>query len=169
MAVGRHSRVDARRRRIGDALVAAQFGLLGLGLLPLGPVAGGGQLRPLGLACLGGAGVVGALGLAALGRDTRVHPVPGEQVRLRTSGAYAVIRHPMYAAVGLASLGLALSTGRVVAGAAFVALAGVLRLKAGFEDRLLQERFGAQFEQYAARVPAIVPRPWRSRAQESAQ
>ncbi|HSO03012.1 MAG TPA: hypothetical protein VLQ92_00920 [Candidatus Limnocylindrales bacterium] len=94
-----------RHRRIGNLLVAAQFTLIGLCVLPLGPVIGSGQLRPLGLACLALAAVVGGLALLAMGSDTRVHPVPDAQTPLRMNGIYAWIRHPMYAAVLLACLG----------------------------------------------------------------
>jgi protein-S-isoprenylcysteine O-methyltransferase Ste14 len=152
-----------RHRRIGNLLVAAQFGLILLCLLPIGPSIGSGQLRPLGLMCLALAGVVGGLALLAMGSDTRVHPVPDAQTSLRVSGIYAWIRHPMYAAVLLATLGVTLSSGRVLSLLAFLALVGVLHVKAGFEDRMLQEKFGWQFSVYASRVPALVPAPWRTR------
>jgi protein-S-isoprenylcysteine O-methyltransferase Ste14 len=154
----------SRAHRVGTALVITQFVLIGLCLLPVGPSIGDGQLRPLGLACLALAAVVGGLALAALGRDTRVHPVPGESATLHTHGIYAFIRHPMYAAVLLACLGVVLSTGRILSIVALVALAGVLHVKARFEDHLLEARFGWQFAVYAGRVPAIVPQPWRSHA-----
>jgi protein-S-isoprenylcysteine O-methyltransferase Ste14 len=146
-----------RHRRIGNLLVAAQFTLIGLCVLPLGPVIGSGQLRPLGLACLALAAVVGGLALLAMGSDTRVHPV-------RMNGIYAWIRHPMYAAVLLACLGVTLSTGRVLSLLSFLALVVVLHVKAQFEDRMLQEKFGWQFSVYASRVPALFPAPWRSHA-----
>ncbi len=154
----------ARHRRIGNLLVAAQFGLILLCLLPVGPVVGSGQLRPVGLVCLGLAAVVGGLALLAMGSDTRVHPVPDAATPLRVNGIYAWIRHPMYAAVLTATLGVTLSTGRVLSLLAFAALAVVLHVKADFEDRMLQEKFGWQFSVYASRVPALLPAPWRSRA-----
>jgi protein-S-isoprenylcysteine O-methyltransferase Ste14 len=154
-------RNQERKRLIGSALVLAQFALLALCLLPVGPVLWSG-LRAAGLACLGLAAVVGVLALIAMGRDLRVHPVPGEQARLRTGGIYGLIRHPMYLAVLLAALGVVLSTGRLLAVLATLGLAAVLTAKAAFEDRLLQAKFGWQFAVYACRVPAILPQPWRS-------
>jgi protein-S-isoprenylcysteine O-methyltransferase Ste14 len=150
-----------RKRLIGTALVVAQFTLLGLVLVPLGPVLWSG-LRVAGLVSLGLAALVGLLALLAMGRDLRVHPVPGEQAQLRTNGIYGVIRHPMYLAVLLAALGVVLSTGRLLAVLATVGLVVVLTAKAAFEDMLLQAKFGWQFAVYACRVPAIVPQPWRS-------
>jgi protein-S-isoprenylcysteine O-methyltransferase Ste14 len=155
---------DARHQRVGWALVAAQFVLIGLCVLPVGPVLGTGQLRPLGLVALVLAVVVGGLAVLAMGTDTRVHPVPGQSAMLRTNGVYAVIRHPMYAAVLLACLGVTLSTGRVLSIVSCVVLMAVLHIKARFEDRLLAGRFGPQYAAYAARVPAIIPQPWRSHA-----
>lgn len=152
----------ARRRRIGTLLVAAQFALIGLCLVPAGPVVGDGA-RWLGLASLTAAVAVGALAWRALGADTRVNPVPAASGRLRTSGIYSVIRHPMYAAVLLACLGVTLSGARVLSAVALVVLGVLLHGKARFEDRMLRERFGPQFVAYAAAVPAILPRPRRPR------
>ena len=153
-----------RHRRIGNLLVAAQFGLILVCLLPVGPTIGSGQLRAVGLGCLSLAAVVGGLALLALGSDTRVHPLPGAEASLRIGGIYAWIRHPMYAAVLLATLGVTLTSGRVLSLLAFVALVVVLHVKADFEDRMLQEEFGWQFSVYASRVPALIPQPWRTHA-----
>ena len=155
--------VDDGQHRVGTALVACQFGLILLCLLPVGPVIGSGQLRPLGLICLVLAATVGGLALVSMGSDTKVHPIPDAGAELHTNGIYAWIRHPMYAAVLLACLGVVLSTGRVVSIAAFLALLFVLHVKGRFEDGLLTEMFGAQYTDYAARVPAMIPQPWRSR------
>ena len=158
-----------RRRRVGNALVVAQFSLIGLCLLPVGPVlfgsgagAAAGPARVAGLVCLVLAALVGGLAVLALGRDTRVHPVPHAGARLHTNGIYAVIRHPMYAAVLFACLGVTLVTGRLLALLSLIALGVVLHLKSQFEDRMLSAQFGWQFAVYASHVPALVPQPWRS-------
>jgi protein-S-isoprenylcysteine O-methyltransferase Ste14 len=155
--------VSRRQHRAGTALVVAQFGLILLCLLPLGPVIGPGLLRPAGVACLVLAAAVGGWALISMGADTRVHPVPDPQADLRMSGIYAWIRHPMYTAVLLSCLGVTLITGRVLSLLALVALLVVLHVKGRFEDGLLSARFGDQHREYAARVPAMVPQPWRSR------
>jgi protein-S-isoprenylcysteine O-methyltransferase Ste14 len=138
--------------------------LIALCLVPVGPVLGSGQLRPAGLVALALAAVVGGLALLAMGSDLRVHPVPGRGAPLHTHGIYAFIRHPMYAAVLLACLGVTLSSGRVLSIVSLVLLAGVLAVKMRFEDRLLEARFGWQFAVYASRVPSLIPAPWRSHA-----
>ena len=132
----------------------------------MGPTIGSGQLRPLGLVCLALAALVGGFALLAMGSDTRVHPVPDQQTPLRMNGIYAWIRHPMYAAVLLACLGVTLSTGRVTSMLALLGLVVVLYVKADFEDRLLQEKFGWPF---AVRLARAGHRPRRPGARTPAQ
>lgn len=160
------SRMEVRGylRRIGIALVAAQWVLAALCLLPVGPTVGDGRLRVLGLALLALGAVVGVLALVAMGRSTRVHPVPAATATLQTRGIYSFIRHPMYLAVGLCCLGVVLMSGRVLALVAYPALVATLWAKAAFEDRLLEKKFGWQFAVYASHVPAVLPQPWRSHA-----
>lgn len=147
------------RRRKGNILVAAQFSLLGLCVLPLGPALGlPPVVRLVGLASLVLGLVVGVLGLLGLGRDTRIHPVPSEATHLHTAGIYGYLRHPMYAAVMLVAIGATLASGRLLAMMATLALAGVLTVKARFEEDLLTEQFGWEYSAYAARVPAVIPR-----------
>jgi protein-S-isoprenylcysteine O-methyltransferase Ste14 len=150
---------NPRRRRAGNLLVGAQFTLIGLCLLPLGPTIGPGLLRPLGPALLLAAVAVGILALVAMGRDMRVHPVPDQRAKLHTNGIYGVIRHPMYAAVLLACTGVMMSSGRVLSVLAVAALVVVLHVKARFEDQMLAELFGWSFAVYAQRVPALLPWP----------
>ncbi|MGB7982155.1 MAG: isoprenylcysteine carboxylmethyltransferase family protein [Candidatus Nanopelagicales bacterium] len=152
---------DATHHRTGSRLVLAQFALIGVCVAPLGPTLWSG-LWALGLVALLLAAAVGALALRSMGADTRVHPVPDAGTALHTHGLYAWIRHPMYLAVLLACLGVTLASGRALALVGLLSLMGVLAVKSRFEDRLLAAKFGAQFSDYAARVPALVPRPWRT-------
>jgi protein-S-isoprenylcysteine O-methyltransferase Ste14 len=98
-----------------------------------------------------------------MGPDVRVHPVPHESAVLRMNGVYAHIRHPMYASVLLGCLGVTLISGRLLAVVSTAAMAVVLNVKARFEDRLLREKFGLAYAEYARAVPSLLPRPWRSR------
>ena len=82
-----------------------------------------------------------------------------EEHKLVTEGPYALVRNPIYAGMlgMLVATGLALSrpVGLVVA----LVLFGVgtfVRVRS--EEKLLREAFGAQFETYARRVPAVFPR-----------
>lgn len=83
---------------------------------------------------------------------------------LITEGPYSRVRHPIYTGM----LGLLLATGLAmshwfVLAPALIAfwLGTVLRTRS--EEKLLREEFGAVFEEYARRVPALIPRfSWRA-------
>ncbi len=78
--------------------------------------------------------------------------------RLRTDGAYAVARHPIYAGVlaMLVATALAYGLGRWLALVAVVALA--LSVKIRSEESLLARTFPEQHRRYRERVPCLVPR-----------
>jgi protein-S-isoprenylcysteine O-methyltransferase Ste14 len=96
--------------------------------------------------------------LPALGKEWRLQAGVYEDHRLIQSGAYGVVRHPIYASM----IALLLATGflraplTVCAMALALMIAGTeIRIRA--EERLLAERFGQQFVAYRARVPAYLP------------
>lgn len=101
--------------------------------------------------------VFGLWGAGVLGRALRVHPAPAERAELRTTGAYAWVRHPIYAAVLAASAAEAVLAARPEPVAGLAALAVVLHVKSGYEEGLLRERFGEAYDLYAQRVPRLVP------------
>ncbi len=95
----------------------------------------------------------------AIGRIVPLPAVGHEGAALVTTGPYAVVRHPLYASIGLlvGSAGLALGslTGTALAVGLYAASA---IWRARFEDRVLSVNFGGAFEEYRARVPAFLPR-----------
>ena len=81
---------------------------------------------------------------------------------LVTQGPYGIVRNPIY----LGMFGLILSTclafSRWWTGLAAVVLFLIgSRIRIRTEERLLRDTFGDQFEEYARRVPAFIPQPWR--------
>ena len=106
---------------------------------------------------IGGAAAIGLAGAWGLGRHLRVHPRPAERAELTTTGVYRLVRHPIYAAVLLASAAEAVLAARPEPFVGFVGLSLVLHVKAGYEEGLLRERFGAAYDAYASRVPRLVP------------
>ena len=78
--------------------------------------------------------------------------------KLATSGPYAYVRHPIYTGMlgMLVATGLALSHLIALLAALLIFFIGTI-IRVRSEDRLLREAFGEQFENYAQRVPAIVP------------
>jgi protein-S-isoprenylcysteine O-methyltransferase Ste14 len=92
-----------------------------------------------------------------------MHPAPPQHAELRTTGAYARVRHPIYAAVLVASTSEAVLAARPEPLVGLVGLALVLHVKAGYEEGLLRARFGEAYDVYAQRVPRLVPTPFARR------
>ena len=75
-----------------------------------------------------------------------------------TAGPYAYIRNPIYTGM----LGMLIATGRamehwiaLIAAVIIFAIGMVIRVRA--EEKLLRAQFGEEFEDYARRVPAVLP------------
>jgi protein-S-isoprenylcysteine O-methyltransferase Ste14 len=152
-----------KRTVIAWGLVAMQLVLIvGAVAAPWGGTA---WVLPDGLAtALRGVGTIAVVlvvpALLGLGRALTASPVPREEGALATTGAYGLVRHPVYSLLMLGIGLLAVASGswaRVGFAALLVAL---LSGKARWEEGLLRERF-PDYEAYAARVPRFVPRPSR--------
>ncbi len=101
---------------------------------------------------------VGTAAPGTSGRNTRRQKASS----LNTTGPYSLVRHPLYIGNGVIVLGLALFPHAWAAPALVAGLTlGYYALIARREEAYLRERFGAQFEAWAARVPALWPRRWR--------
>lgn len=98
-----------------------------------------------------------------LGRALTPTPIPVEGAGLRTRGIYGVVRHPIYVAVLIAALGFTLAVGSVWQIIVWFALLGFFLGKAFWEDRLLAERHGVAWYDYADHVGGFFPRVWGSR------
>lgn len=150
-----------------DALVMLLLFVLPLVAAPLGAF---GARRALyvphhanTISWLGIALVVGGLWLrvaamARLGR--RFAPIVAVQSdhALETGGSYAFVRHPGYLGALAACLGGSLAFGSLLAlpVPALMLVAQLVRVRR--EEALLAARFGAQWEAYAARTGALLPR-----------
>jgi protein-S-isoprenylcysteine O-methyltransferase Ste14 len=78
---------------------------------------------------------------------------------LITQGAYSLVRNPIYLGMFgmLLTTGLAVGRWPVLLAAIVVFLIGIeIRIRA--EEKLLREAFGEKFDEYARRVPALIPR-----------
>jgi protein-S-isoprenylcysteine O-methyltransferase Ste14 len=98
--------------------------------------------------------------IRALGPQWALQARMLEEHALVTSGPFALVRHPIYAAMGaiLVATGIVLSRWPAFAVAlALFAVGTAIRVRA--EERLLAATFGARFDEYRARVPAVLP--WR--------
>ncbi len=102
---------------------------------------------------------VGVSAPGTSGRNTREQ----KAVSLNTTGPYSVVRHPLYLANSIIALGLSLFTHAWITPPLVVVLAvGYYACIAQREEQYLRQRFGAAFDAWAARVPAIIPALSRS-------
>ena len=98
---------------------------------------------------------------ADLGTNWSITLEVREQHRLITEGVYHRIRHPMYSALVLHSLGHALVIPNWVAGPSnLVALAILFTLRVHAEEQMMSDTFGDEYATYAARTKRLVPGVW---------
>ena len=98
---------------------------------------------------------------ADLGTNWSITLEVREQHRLITRGVYRRIRHPMYLALVLYSVGQALVIPNWVAGPAnVIVFAILLALRVRAEERMMGEAFGDEYAVYSARTKRLVPGVW---------
>ena len=79
-----------------------------------------------------------------------------ENHRLITQGVYRYVRHPMYAALFLYSIGQALMLPNWVVGLSYLVAFGILfALRIGAEERMMLEAFGDEYAAYVARTKLL--------------
>lgn len=78
--------------------------------------------------------------------------------QLATTGPYAHIRHPQYAGFVLVMLGFLFQWPTLLTAAMFPVLVWMYLRLAKAEERETRASFGADYDAYAQRVPAFVPR-----------
>ena len=84
-----------------------------------------------------------------------------ENHRLVTGGIYRQVRHPMYLALLVYSVGQALVLPNWIAGPSYgVAMALLFALRLGPEERMMVEEFGRDYEAYMRETKRLVPGVW---------
>ena len=102
-----------------------------------------------------GLALVTAAYLSMLGHDAVGREQRGTKVV--SSGAFRYVRHPLYSACLLFYLGLAVSTASIFSLAFFVVIFVFYNYIAGYEERLLDEKFGEEYRTYKRRTGKWVP------------
>jgi protein-S-isoprenylcysteine O-methyltransferase Ste14 len=98
---------------------------------------------------------------ADLGRNWSITLQVREEHRLVTDGVYARVRHPMYLALLLYSVGQWLVLPNWVAGPAYLVAFGILfAFRVVPEERMMEETFGAAYVDYARTTKRLVPGVW---------
>jgi protein-S-isoprenylcysteine O-methyltransferase Ste14 len=96
---------------------------------------------------------------ADLGTNWSITLQVREDHRLITSGVYAKIRHPMYSALFILAAAQALFLPNWIVGPSYLIGFGILyffRVEA--EERMMLDRFGADYEAYMRRSGRLIPR-----------
>jgi protein-S-isoprenylcysteine O-methyltransferase Ste14 len=114
-------------------------------------------LQPIGLALLVVAALFTIWARLALGTSWSVGPrILGDR-RLRTSGPYAVTRHPIYTGLMGMLIGSALISGVLASVLVVVGVAGIVELKIWREEALLERTFPDEYPSYRRQVPQLIP------------
>jgi protein-S-isoprenylcysteine O-methyltransferase Ste14 len=148
--------------RLGILLQAVGIGCAGFGgvrlaLAPFSPLALLGTVAVIAL--MSGSIALFVASSRALGRNWSLVARTRTDHELIRSGPYARVRHPIYLAMLLFLLALAVAMGHwaqlLLAIPLF--LAGT-KIRTDAEDRLLEQSFGEAFRKYRSGTPAIFPR-----------
>lgn len=99
-----------------------------------------------------------ALGGLKLGKYARISPMPAKRAVLRTTGAYAFCRHPMYSGIIGAAFFYSLYLASPFALMCTFALGIVLYFKASKEEKYLNKIFGADYKTYSKEVGMFFPK-----------
>jgi protein-S-isoprenylcysteine O-methyltransferase Ste14 len=82
-----------------------------------------------------------------------------ENHRLVTNGIYRKIRHPMYASMFLLGIAHLLFVPNWIVGPAYLASFWLLyAIRVGREERMMLDRFGAEYEEYRRRTGRVMPK-----------
>ena len=123
------------------------------------------SLRPVplsaGVVCLAVGLWLFARSHADLGTNWSLTLEVREEHQLVTQGVYRAVRHPMYSALVLYSIGQALVVPNWIAGPSYgVAMALLVAFRLGPEERMMREQFGSDYEAYRGRTKRLVPGIW---------
>lgn len=155
-----HSRLPSLGPR-GEGWVAIQFALLPVIVAAgyVGP-AWGEPIRTVttvaGALLLAAGGLLGGRGVFDLRENLTPLPHPKEDARLVESGAYRLVRHPIYGGLVIAAFGWGLLTASLAALAAAAVLLVFFDLKSRREEAWLEERFPG-YPAYRARSRRLIP------------
>jgi protein-S-isoprenylcysteine O-methyltransferase Ste14 len=96
--------------------------------------------------------------IRTLGKQWALRARLVEGHKLVTEGPYAYLRNPIYTGMlgMLIATGLAMEHWIALILAVLIFVAGMV-IRVHSEEKLLRAAFGAEFEEYARRVPAVVP------------
>ncbi|HJX18049.1 MAG TPA: isoprenylcysteine carboxylmethyltransferase family protein [Acidiferrobacterales bacterium] len=113
-------------------------------------------LRYAGQALMVAGALLTFIGVVSLGRWLTPFPQPLPESQLRTAGAYALVRHPLYSGILFMAFGWSLYANSFVGLAFDVLLLVFFDRKAAREEAWLAEKF-PDYAAYRRRVKKLVP------------
>ncbi len=140
-------------------IVAFNLATYAIPFLPVGRVKAGRRGRIFGWALLGAGWLLGLASLRRLGPGySRPVTIKPDQ-QLISDGPYSVIRHPIYVANMMMYLGLSLALGSIpgLAGLGLIVFPRFLAV-AKYEERLMADEFGQDYESWKGRTGGFLPR-----------
>ena len=111
----------------------------------------------VGTLLIAGGALLGVRAVADLGTALTPLPMPRDDAQLIETGAYALVRHPIYGGLILAAFGWAIVQASIIAVALAAGLAAFFRLKSAREEAWLVTQFPG-YPAYRARTPRFIPR-----------
>lgn len=114
--------------------------------------------RAVGILGLWMAGLLAVWGLRSIGRQMSSQAEVRADTRLVTSGAFALVRHPLYLSILLLWASGALALLSWAMALCWLVLVPLFVARSRLEERLLIQHFGSDYIAYAARVPMLLPR-----------
>lgn len=76
------------------------------------------------------------------------------------TGPYAIVRHPIYAGILLAAIGMAMTLGTLAGYIGVAAVFIAIMIRVSIEEKLMSGRFGETYEAYRRRTSKLVPFVW---------
>ncbi len=140
----------------GFGIFIAGFGPQRIGLDPLSAAALGEAVTVALL--MAGAVALFAWATRTMGRNWSIVARTRADHALVQDGPFALVRHPIYVAMALIMVALAIATGhsrQLLLAAPVFAIGTAIRVR--IEERLLRVMFGDAYDAYAKRVPPYVP------------
>jgi protein-S-isoprenylcysteine O-methyltransferase Ste14 len=114
-------------------------------------------IRGGGILLVWAAGLLAAWGLWSIGRQMSSQAEVRPDTALVTSGAFRVVRHPLYLSILLLWAGGTLALQSWLMAACTAALVPLFVARSRLEERMLLRHFGDAYAAYMRRVPLLLP------------
>ncbi len=137
---------------VGLATAVTMLGTLDALPEPLDAVA-----RLVGIAAVIGAGPLALWGLRSIGGEMSSQAEVRADTALVTTGAFGLVRHPLYLSILLLWAGASLTLLSWLMAACTLILVPPFVARSRLEERLLVDHFGDAYTRYADRVPMLLP------------